>query len=125
MEKIKRINYNQKHTVPVENNPKILNYLVEKATKNYELNKKPLQSDLRKEFKNKLGHHDNIFTGEYTHYIWYVEYDGLKFKIFSAKGGGTVYEFCDFSYDDIRIGDETLMKRIIAFLDEIDNLINN
>lgn len=122
---IKRIKYNQKYTIPVESNRKILNYFVKRGSENFELNKKRLQSDLRKEFKSKLGRQDNVFNGEFTHYIWYVEYEGLKFKIFSAKDKGTSYEICNFSHEEIWKADKKLVKKIIGFLDEIDNVINN
>ena len=111
-----------KDSVPVTNNPNILKWLVDCQTNSYRNNHKNLSQNLLKELEEIFGSSNKSLRLEFMTKVWILEYNGLIFNIFTAKGKGTSVEVCGYDYDDIRTG--TNEKEIIEFLEELHKLIN-
>ena len=109
-------------SVPVTNNPNILKWLVDCQTNSYRNNHKNLSQNLLKELEEIFGSSNKSLRLEFMTKVWILEYNGLIFNIFTAKGKGTSVEVCGYDYDDIRTG--TNEKEIIEFLEELHKLIN-
>ena len=112
-----------KDSVPVTNNPNILKWLVDCQTNSYRNNHKNLSQNLLKELEEIFGSSNkSLLRLEFMTKVWILEYNGLIFNVFTAKGMGTSVEVCGYDYDDIRTG--TNEKEIIEFLEELHKLIN-
>ena len=112
-----------KDSVPVTNNPNILKWLVDCQTNSYRNNHKNLSQNLLKELEEIFGSSNkSLIRLEFMTKVWILEYNGLIFNVFTAKGMGTSVEVCGYDYDDIRTG--TNEKEIIEFLEELHKLIN-
>lgn len=109
-------------SVPVTNNPNILKWLVDCQTNSYRNNHKNLSQNLLKELEEIFGSSNKSLRLEFMTKVWILEYNGLIFNVFTAKGKGTSVEVCGYDYDDIRTG--TNEKEIIEFLEELHKLIN-
>jgi len=118
--KVKRIIVD--NSVPITNNPNILKWLVDCQTNSYRNNQKNLSQNLLKELEETFGSSNKSLRLEFMTKVWILEYNGLIFNVFTAKGKGTSIEICDFDYEDIRTG--TNEEEIIKFLDELHRLIN-
>ena len=118
--KVKRIVLED--SVAVTNNPNILKWLVDCQTNSYLNNQKNLSQNLLKELEEIFGNSNKSLRLEFMTKVWILEYNGLTFNVFTAKGKGTSVEICGYDYDDIRTG--TNEKEIIEFLEELHKSIN-
>ena len=109
-------------SVPITNNPKILKWLVDNQTSSYINNQKNLSKNLLSELEETFGNSNKSMRLEFMTKVWILEYNGLTFNVFTAKGKGTSVEICGYDYDDIRTGKNE--KEIIEFLEELHRLIN-
>jgi hypothetical protein len=109
-------------SVPVSNNPNILKWLVDCQTHSYLNGQKNLSKNLLDELENIFGPSNKSLRLEFATKVWVLEYNGLTFNVFTAKGKGTSIEICGFDYDDIRTGSREF--EIISFLEELHRLIN-
>ena len=118
--KVKRIVLED--SVPITNNPNILKWFVDCQTNSYRNNQKNLSQNLLKELEEIFGSSNKSLRLEFMTKVWILEYNGLIFNVFTAKGKGTSVEICGYDYDDIRTGINE--KEIIEFLEELHRLIN-
>lgn len=118
--KVKRIVLED--SVPITNNPNILKWFVDCQINSYHNNQKNLSQNLLKELEGIFGNPNKSLRLEFMTKVWILEYNGLIFNVFTAKGKGTSVEICGCDYDDIRIGINE--KEIIEFLEELHRLIN-
>lgn len=109
--------------VPVSNNPKILKWMVDCQTTSYQNRQKNLAQNLLIELETIFGPSNKSLRLEFMTKVWVLEYNGLTFNVYTAKGKGTSIEICGYDYEDIRLG--TKEKEIIKFLEELHNLINS
>lgn len=110
------------NSVPVNNNPNILKWLVDCQTHSYVNGQKNLSKNLSDELENIFGPSNKSLRLEFRTKVWVLEYNGLTFNVFTSKGKGTSIEICGFDYDDIRTGEKEF--EIIRFLEELHKLIN-
>ena len=109
-------------SVPVNNNPNILKWLVDCQTNSHLSDEKSLSQNLLKELEDLFGPSNKSLRLEFMTKVWILEYNGLVFNVFTAKGKGTSIEICGYDYEDIRTG--TKEEEIISFLEELHRLIN-
>ncbi len=109
-------------SVPVNNNPNILKWLVDCQTNSYRNGEKNLSQNLTNELEDLFGSSNKSLRLEFMTKVWILEYNGLVFNVFTAKGKGTSIEVCGYDYEDIRTG--TKEADIINFLEELHRLIN-
>ena len=90
--KVKRIVLED--SVAVTNNPNILKWLVDCQTNSYLNNQKNLSRNLLKELEEIFGSSKKSLRLEFMTKVWILEYNGLIFNVFTAKGKGTSVEIC-------------------------------
>ena len=100
-----------KHSVPIENNRKVLGYICGDINRSIRLSSK-----LKNEFTQIFGVHNKTFRGEFLNYIWIVSFKDETFEIFTSNRGTTYEIVC--SYEDVQKKEEVC----IEFLKEIKRL---
>ena len=108
---------------PVANSRKVMDYMCDLITDGIKNDKKLLTDHLAHELKTLFGKHVGSLRGEFFQRIWTLDYLGLSYNIYTAKGKGTSIELQGISSEEIRNG--AYDERIIAFLDELYTQINN
>ncbi len=125
-------------SIPITNNFNILEWLVDCQQNSYINNQKNLSQNLLKELEEIFGSSNKSLRLEFMTKVWILEYNGLTFNVFTAKGKGTSIEICGYDYKDIAGRSETLLqgvrvtrplkvtieREIIKFLEELHRLIN-
>jgi hypothetical protein len=111
-----------KSSVPVTNNSEILQYIIDIQMDSYRNDKKCLSTNLLEELNRDFGKPNKRMRLEFLNSVWSLNFKGIDYNVFSAKGKGTGIEICGFSYDDIRNG--VHKKEIKEFLDELYKTIN-
>lgn len=109
-------------SVPITNNPNILKWLVSCQTNAYLNKQKNLSKNLLIELEDIFGKSNKSLRLEFMTKVWILEFNGLTFNVFSAKGKGTSIEICGYDHEDILKG--TKEEDIIKFLEELYRLIN-
>lgn len=109
-------------SVPITNNPAVLNHLVNDMIGLRKEGRKNLFSDIRSEMERVFGPSNRGMRLEFMTRVWKLEYRGLHFNIFSAKSKGTSIEICGYDYEEIRAGAKE--KEIIEFTNKLEKLIN-
>lgn len=112
----------KKNSVPVWNNTALLQWSVDNITKSFINNEKSLTHNLVAELEQLFGKCNKALRLEFYTRLWVLEYKGLTFNVYSAKGKGTSIEICEFSYEDVRGGKRN--SDIIEFLEELYKEIN-
>lgn len=112
-----------KNSVPVSNNPNILKWLVDCQTNSYLNKQKNLSQNLLVDLEEIFGSSNKSLRLEFMTKVWVLEYDGLVFNLFTAKGKGTSIEICGYTHDEIRLGEK--QSEIIEFLQELHKIINS
>jgi len=74
-----------KNSVPVTNNPVILNTLVNYQIKAYRNKEKDLSRNLIEELTNLFGTPNKSLRLEFMTKLWFLKYKDLTFNIFTAK----------------------------------------
>ncbi len=111
-----------KDSIPIANNPDILNWLVGYQLKAFETNTKNLSRNLFDELTKAYGEQTKRFMGEHLTSIWVLCYGNLMFNVFTAMGKGTSIEICDHSFEEINQGKN--QKEIVDFLNELGEAVN-
>jgi hypothetical protein len=111
-----------KNSVSVDNNPIVLNWMVNCITNSHHLNKKSLAKNLVEELTTLFGKPNRTLRLEFMMKLWILKYKDITFNIFTAKNKGTYIEICDYTYNEIRTGSK--QKEILEFLEELHKLIN-
>lgn len=111
-----------KNSVPVTNNPHILQYMCDKSVFSHRNNEKNLTQNNIEEMTELFGKQNKSLRLEFFTKLWILKYNDLLFNVYSAKGKGMSIEICSYSYEDIRTGVKE--KEILEFLEELYNLIN-
>lgn len=112
-----------KSSVPVTNNIDIMRHIIDIQTESYKTDKKNLTSNLINELTKIFGDPNKRLRLEFSTKVWCLNFNGLDFNVFTAKGKGTGIEVCDLSYEDVRNG--LKKEEIIEFLDELYKIIND
>ena len=112
-----------KSSVPVTNNIDIMRHIIDIQTESYKTDKKNLTSNLINELTKIFGDPNKRLRLEFNTKVWCLNFNGLDFNVFTAKGKGTGIEVCDLSYEDVRNG--LKKEEIIEFLDELYKIIND
>lgn len=120
IEKINNITLN--NSIPIVNNPNILEKIIYFQTYSYENNKKNLSKNLIKEMERIFGNSNKSLRLEFLTKVWILKYDDIIFNLFTAKNKGTSIEIVGYNHEDIRKGVKE--KEIINFIEELYNLIN-
>lgn len=110
------------NSVPVINNPNILNWFVDNQTNSYINDQKNLSQNLLEELEKSFANYNKLLRLEFITKVWILEYKGLTFNVFTSKRKGTYVEICGHSYEDIQSGKNE--KEIINFLGELHKLVN-
>lgn len=118
----KKKSFQLKDSVPVTNNPFILNWLVEFQLNAYRNKTKNLSRNLFDELDSAFGEQTKRFMGDYLTSIWALCYGDMMFNVYTAMGKGTTIEVCDYTYEEINRG--TKQEEIINFLSELGKVIN-
>ena len=111
-----------KYSVPVTNNKEIMEYMIDIQMKSYKSDEKNLTSNLIDELTREFGAPNKTMRLEYNTKLWFLEFKGNSYNIFTAKGKGTGIEICGLSYEEVRNGIKK--EEIIEFLDELHRIIN-
>lgn len=109
-------------SVPINNNPNVLSWLVDCQMKSYKSGYINLLKDLSSELEKLFGAHNKTLLLEFRTKIWTFKYCDLLFIVFCANGKGTSIELCGADYDEVRTGKNE--KEIIQFLEELFVLVN-
>ena len=104
-------------SVPVTNNAKILNWIVDKQMDDYKNNHKSLMANLVDELTKAFGQHNLSRVFEFRTKIWVLQYKDLVFNVFSAPRKGTTIEVVGMSYEDMYKRERE--NDIISFLEEL------
>lgn len=86
-----------KSSVPVTNNIDIMRHIIDIQTESYKTDKKNLTSNLINELTKIFGDSNKRLRLEFSTKVWYLNFNGLDFNVFTAKGKGTWIEVCDLS----------------------------
>jgi len=111
-----------KNSVPVTNNTEILQYIIDIQMDSYKNGKKCLSTNLLEELNREFGKPNKRLRLEFLNSVWCLNFKGIDYNVFSAKGKGTSIEVCGLSYDDIRNGIHK--EEIKEFLYELYKKIN-
>lgn len=109
-------------SIPIENNPNILKWLVNLQTNSYKNKQKNLSQSLLNELSHLFGNCNKSLRLEFITKVWVLKYNNLIFNVFTAKNKGTSIEIIDYKHEEIRTG--TKVNEIIEFLEELHKLIN-
>lgn len=105
-----------KRSVPITNNPVILQWLVNNQQYSY-------RDKLKNLSRNMVDDLLRLFGKPNRKNLWYLEYNNIYFNVYSVVGTGTRIEICGYSYSDINQG--MMQTQIIEFLITLHNLINS
>lgn len=108
------------NSVPISNNSQILQELVNYQQMAFRNKEKSLLRSMEKELTKLFGGPVFNISGKK---LWKLEYENLKFKIFTKDGEGTNIEICDHTYNEINKGKN--LDKILDFLETFYALINN
>jgi hypothetical protein len=111
-----------KDSVPVTNNKEIMEYMIDIQMKSYKNDEKNLTSNLIDELTSEFGVPNKTMRLEYNTKLWFLEFKGNNYNIFTAKGKGTGIEICGLSYEEVRNGIKK--EEIMEFLDELHRIVN-
>ena len=111
-----------KNSVPVTNNMEIMQYMIDIQMKSYKTGEKNLTSNLIEELTREFGEPNKTMRLEYNTKLWFLEFKGNNYNIFTAKGKGTGIEICELSYEEVRNGIKK--EEIMEFLDELHKIVN-
>ncbi len=109
-------------SLPVMNNRRILNWLVDCQTKAFQDKKKSLTTVLINELTNLFGAPNRSMRLEYMTKVWVLEYHGITFNVFSANKKGTGIEVAGIDFEQLRTGEKA--DEIIEFLEKLYESIN-
>lgn len=112
-----------KTSVPVNNNPRILKWIVDSQTNSYLNKQKSLSQNLLVDLEKIFGPSNKSLRLEFMTKVWVLECNGLIFNVFTSKGKGTSIEICGYTHDEIRLGEKE--SEIIEFLEELHKIINS
>lgn len=111
-----------KDSVPVTNNTEILKYVVDIQMDSYKNGKKSLSANLITELTNVFGSANKKMRLEYLTNVWFLEFKGINYNVFSSSRKGTGIEVCGLSYDEVR--NVVNKEEIKEFLDELYKVLN-
>ena len=111
-----------KGSVPVTNNVEILQYMIDIQMDSFKNGKKSLSANLITELNNVFGTANKKMRLEYLTSVWFLEFKGIHYNIFSSSNKGTGIEVCGLSYDEVRNG--VNKEEIKEFLDELYKVLN-
>lgn len=111
-----------KSSVPVTNNPHIMKYMIDIQMESFKNGTKNLTSNLIDELTREFGEPNKRLRLEYNTKVWCLQFNGIDYNIFTAKGKGTGIEICGLTYEEVRNGDKE--KETIEFLDELHRIVN-
>jgi hypothetical protein len=109
-------------SLPVTNNSLILQWLCNNAVTAHKNGKKSLTRNLVKELEQLFGAHNKGLRLRRLTKVWVIDFDGMRFNIFTASGTGTSIEVRDMSHEDLQTFEARV--RILAFLEELSRKIN-
>lgn len=98
------------HTTAVEDYPGVLGFVCEDVHKSIRLT-----TYIKDEMTELFGAHNTRFRGEFFYYVWFLDFCGEIFHVFTAKGKGT--QFCIQADRD-----QDKSNVCIRFLGEMDDL---
>jgi len=90
-------------SVPISNNRNLMEWLVNCQTKSHLNKQKNLSKNLLVELESIFGSSNKSLRLEFMTKVWVLEYNGLVFNVFTAKGKGTSIEICGYEYKDIEL----------------------
>lgn len=106
-------------SVPIRNNPNILQHICDIQIRAYEDKCKNISRSLTSELTNLFGKNDTILSSECK--VWVLNFKSLEFNVLSELGNGTSIEICGESCVDIIGGKH--QEVIIEFLEEMYKLV--
>ncbi len=112
-----------KDSVPITNNPIILQWLVDCQLKSFKNKHSNLSKNLINELCKVFGTSSKTLSIKHFSKVWILKFNNLEFYIFTSKGKGTKIEITDTSYEDINSGSH--QEEILNFLDTLHKNLNN
>lgn len=108
--------------VPVQNNRRVSAWMVEDQQRCYRDNRGSLLSNISSRMESMYGKNQYVFEtiDGNTLKVWTVRFDGMKFNVYSGKGG-SYYEMLNINLDAVRNMNDVDTDRVIKFLSHISN----
>ncbi len=103
-------------SVPISNNMEILEWFCENISRSFRAEVKTLSDNHTESLKRLFGKANTVKLFEFRTFVFFLDYKGCSFNVFTAKNKGTTIEFVG-TYDDVVSG-----KNNDVFIDFCENL---